>query len=284
MTLLIKDNRIQFGGFGSPFSHDVSSCMGYRPSNFDWIFNNVPKSGICVFMDHDVLGGFNSSAKYKYLWLCESKVIVPRAHELVMAQLDLMASVYRRIFTHELSLLQVSPIFQYIPPAANYTWIKDFSHIEKRRLATMVSSGKNYTQGHQVRNLMMADVREKFPWVEIYGRNFRPFSKKEDVLKDVMFSVTVENTVYECYYTEKLMDCFASRTIPLYMGAREVDKWFDPNGIIRIDESTFPDVLSEISREMYNNLSEAIEHNFNVAILHERADDALYRAVITDVG
>ena len=35
-----------------------------------------------------------------------------------------------------------------------------------------------------------------------------------------MFSVCIENDVYDTYFTEKILDCFATGTIPIYKGTK----------------------------------------------------------------
>jgi hypothetical protein len=47
-----------------------------------------------------------------------------------------------------------------------------------------------------------------------------------------MFSVCIENSSERNYFTEKLIDCFAQKVIPIYWGAPNVSEFFDPDGII----------------------------------------------------
>jgi hypothetical protein len=271
--------RIGIGGFGSPFSHDVSSCMGYYPQKFLWTFNQVPESGICVFMDHDILGGQRVVAPHKFLWLCESREIVPKAHQFVSENFEYLGNIYKKIFTHDYSLLDKSNIFEFAPPASNYPWIKDTGTVQKTTLVSMISSGKAVTKGHVIRNRMMSEIRRDYPHVEVFGRNFRPFAKKEEVLKNVFFSIVVENSAYECYYTEKLMDCFAARVVPIYWGAKSVSRWFDVDGIIQLDSSSDVNVVKNLTIEEYFRRSSAIESNFHSSMEHVRADDWIFESI-----
>jgi isopentenyl phosphate kinase len=45
-----------------------------------------------------------------------------------------------------------------------------------------------------------------------------------------------ENSIYPKYYTEKITDCFATGTIPIYYGDRSIGEDFDMNGIIFMDD------------------------------------------------
>ena len=51
-----------------------------------------------------------------------------------------------------------------------------------------------------------------------------------------MFSIAIENASYETYFTEKLLDCFATGTIPVYYGAPDIGDYFNKDGIIDLSE------------------------------------------------
>jgi hypothetical protein len=50
--------------------------------------------------------------------------------------------------------------------------------------------------------------------IDVYGRGISEIPNKEVGLKDYMFSFAVENDTYDTYFTEKILDCFATGTIP----------------------------------------------------------------------
>ena len=49
----------------------------------------------------------------------------------------------------------------------------------------------------------------------------------------------------DLYFTEKLLDCFATGTIPVYLGAPDIDKHFNKDGIINLADEFY------ISEELY---------------------------------
>ncbi len=51
-------------------------------------------------------------------------------------------------------------------------------------------------------------------------------------LFESMFHVAIENSVHDHYFTEKLVDCFRTYTVPIYFGTESVLDIFDPRGII----------------------------------------------------
>ena len=90
----------------------------------------------------------------------------------------------------------------------------------------------------------------------------------------VSFHVCIENVRQENYFSEKLLDCFLTRTIPIYWGCPNIDSYFDVRGMILIGNegdvakravdminiaiSTDPQIL-------YDNMHNAIEENFRRA-------------------
>ena len=47
-----------------------------------------------------------------------------------------------------------------------------------------------------------------------------------------MFSIVIENSIESDYFTEKLLDCFLTGTIPIYVGTKTTSEYFDTDGII----------------------------------------------------
>ena len=46
----------------------------------------------------------------------------------------------------------------------------------------------------------------------------------------------MENSIADVYYTEKILDCFLSGTIPIYWGTERINDRFDKSGIIMLDD------------------------------------------------
>jgi len=272
---------VEISAFGSPFSHDVCSCTGEIPLHFQWVFDHRSSSGIEVYMDYGIHLAVNSQSKYRYLRMCESKTIVPEQYKFITNNFRSLGNIFRKIFVHDESLLTLDPIFDYVPAAANFTWIKDRKIFQKHKLASMISSGKGFTNGHRFRNAYMQKLMANNPWIDFFGRDFKPFKIKEEPLADYMFSITMENEAYSNYYTEKLMDCFATGTIPVYHGTPMLEKMFNKEGVIILTEDFDPTLLSQ---DLYLSKRDAILENFERCLSHKKADDFLYERIMADIG
>ena len=87
--------------------------------------------------------------------------------------------------------------------------------------------------------------------------------KKDPIFDGYQFSVIVENCSTDNWFTEKLIDCIASKTIPLYCGAPNIGEYFNIDGIISF--SSWPelyDIINNLTPETYDSMKEAIEDNY----------------------
>ena len=93
------------------------------------------------------------------------------------------------------------------------------------------------------------------------------------------FSITIENAILPGYWTEKLLDAFATKSLPIYYGDKNsVSKFFDPEGIIffeSIDELN--DILSNLSVDFYNKRKDAIDKNFELVEEFRVPEDWIYK-------
>lgn len=267
----------ELSAFGSPFSHDVTSCHNIAPKKFKWVYNQPSKDDIEVYLDYNILGGFKSKCKNKFLWVCESRGIIPQQMDFLYNNSDKLKEVYKKIFVHDYDLLKLGPEFVYCPPAANHTWVVNRGLHNKTKLISMVSSGKNMCEGHKYRNYLMETFKTRFSNIDYYGRSFNPFEKKEDVLNDYYFSITIENEKYSNYYTEKLMDCFSTGTIPIYYGTPELSKMFNQDGVIILNNNFD---VSQLSADLYFSKIDAIKENYEKCLSHQTSDDFIYDRIV----
>jgi hypothetical protein len=81
--------------------------------------------------------------------------------------------------------------------------------------------------------------------VDGYGNMFnRPLRKsKFDILKDYKFSLCPENSIYDGYVTEKLIDAYAGGTVPIYSGDASVAEDFNYMAFLNYQEVMDMDFL-----------------------------------------
>lgn len=99
------------------------------------------------------------------------------------------------------------------------------------------------------------------------------------------YSIVVENDITPFYFTEKIMNAFAAQTIPIYLGATEIGRFFNPAGIIQIgleDCDHIENILKRCTPEEYERRLPAVIDNFNRAMRYAeqtRFDDLYVRYI-----
>jgi len=260
---------------GCPFSHDVSSCHNILPTNIIWDHIGSSDSDVSVYFDYNHAGGFdNDQDRTKFLWICESKAITGKVLENIEGNADQFFDCYDAIFTHDRDLIDRDNRFSYLPNAANKHWIVDTGIHPKERLVSMINSGKTMCGGHLIRNKIATQLKDK---IDMFGRTFNPIEKKEEGLNRYMFSLAVENAQYKTYVTEKLMDCFATGTLPIYMGSPDIFDHFNPDGIIKMENGFKVD---DITKDLYHSKMDAIKDNYERCMQSRSADDLLYDEIV----
>lgn len=113
-------------------------------------------------------------------------------------------------------------------------------------ISTMISvgGGPANMSGYQVRNdlYQMRNkiinptsfyISNRLPNWQQYGLPTLPNDKKDDMFSS-MFHIAIENTIENDYFTEKILDCFNTFTVPIYRGCQNIEGHdIDEKAIIR---------------------------------------------------
>lgn len=273
-------------GFGLPFPAEFSSCSNIPPKNFRWTGGDADTH---IYIDDKIINGLDSPRhEKKFGWLCESREIAIETYKAISQNHKRYKTKYAGIFTCDESLISMDPeFFLYAPPGSNLPWIKP-EHMgiyRKTKMCSMISSPKARTYGHLKRLEVAGELKEKLdlfggahgsPRIgDGSGPNGDWWRSKLPALKDYMFSVVFENAVYDKYYTEKITDCFATGTIPIYWGTKKVIEDFNSDGIIFYEDFD----INDLSEELYNSKMKAILDNLGRVKRLESADDQIFATV-----
>jgi hypothetical protein len=106
-----------------------------------------------------------------------------------------------------------------------------------------------------------------------------PWDTKLEGLGYYMFSIIVENGNYNSYYTEKLTDCFATGTVPIYWGTKNLPSQFDQDGIIWLEEGKENEILNSLNEDVYKAKLKSIKNNLNALSSLKIADDYLFEEI-----
>ena len=153
----------------------------------------------------------------------------------------------------------------------------------KTKNISMIYSAKRLTDGHQLRHEVISILKDIK--IDYYGSGTgQAIQSKAIALSSYRFSIVIENSKYDYYFTEKIMDCFASGTIPIYWGCPSIAKFFDIRGIFSFDtKSELLSILDKIEcagyDQVYEQLKPYIEYNYSKVLEYSDLDDSIYAKI-----
>ena len=260
---------------GGPFQHAHSSTW-WKKSKFIEYNKNTFFEKHTFFVDDTIISGLSYPKLHgkKYAWNLESKAIFDNSFLHTGPYVNKILDYYDLVFTMDQDLIKQNPNKIKFVPAMG-VWIEQPQIYKKSKLLSMISSSKGMTEGQRLRLRFINDNKGKF---DLFGRGFREIKLKEEGLKDYMFSIAIENAKYDDYFTEKILDCFASGTIPVYYGTNNISKYFNSNGIINLENLD----LSSLTPELYYSKMDYIKENFEKVLEMEVLEDYIYKKYLKD--
>lgn len=148
------------------------------------------------------------------------------------------------------------------------SWIKEkSSELNKVEKISFITSDKNFTPGHSLRMQVVDSLKSGTNKFDLYGRGFNPIDKKERGLNEYKFSIVIENEFMKNWFTEKIVDCFRTKTIPIYKGCPNIGDFYNDKGIIKFDNldelSSILKKINDDAESVYASMKESIDDNYN---------------------
>jgi len=217
----------------------------------------------------------------KYGWMLESETICPEDYQIFEKHKGFEKD-FDLIFTFSDKILNAFPNAKLFPfPIEPWVFGDKEQYLRKNKAVSVIASGKTLCEMHKFRNatalkcknLNIADAFGKFCGGN-YCENHEPFF-------DYRFSVVIENDVTPYYFTEKITNCFATMTIPVYLGAGKIGDFFNLEGIITFSEKEdIEQVLKKCTKEEYEARLPAVMDNYERVIKFGNTLDKMYEDFI----
>lgn len=284
----VASNSKQLCAIGAPFDIRSSSCHAKTPTLFKW--TNVPGPYPTVVMDGAITSSkMLNGVPNKYAWICESMALDCAVDVNKILNDKRVHASYKKIFISDRSKLGSAANIEFCYAGSNLPWISHHeSPPQKTKMCSMMSSAKDSTYGHKYRLKIAEKLKNKLdlfggacgsPRIGQENKTIYGHMDKSVGIVPYMFSVVMENASYEGYFTEKISDCFASWTIPIYWGCKNIGDYFDKNGVIELTEDFDPKSLTE---ELYKSkMNSMIENNKRIKEFI-MADDYLYQRITSN--
>lgn len=197
---------------------------------------------------------------------------------------------FKYVFTHDSKLLKKLPNAK--PIIWGGCWCKNENPI-KDKFIGMLYSHKKFTPLHKVR-YKIGELYKEIENIDVYG----PYKDNERI--DPMIAherykyvVVIENYIDDIWITEKIIDAFATKTIPIYLGARDINKYFNKNGIIQVEDEkelikTINTMLNNVEywNDYYNDIhiQETIEENYEISKKYWNFEEWFYKTYEKEIS
>ena len=246
------------------------------------------------FYGHNAIGKTLGKPDEKFAILVETEGICPDVYHKLLVNADL-AKEYSLIFTHSEKILDKYPNARFIP--AGGVWygttffggtVNPFLYKEKTKNISLVSSNKIMNHLHQVRYNLAMKLKES-SLVDTFGTfDGGKYVRISETLEKYRYSIIIENTITKFCFTEKILNCFKSMTIPIYIGAQNIGEFFNKSGIIVVSEkdliNSFEDIISMCTEEYYQQHLGAVVDNFHRVKKYTCQEDYIIDQYMTELN
>lgn len=204
----------------------------------------------------------NYSNCIKCAWVIEPEIINGEDYVNVIKNQE----KYDYIFLHDLRKKDlIDPKkFQYIPHGGTHLREQDIKIHEKNKLVSFIFSNKQWNGFHSFRHKVYPEIKDK---VDSFGTGCGKYVQyKSEGLNDYCFSIAMENFNSAGLFTEKLLDCFLSGTIPIFYGTNDIGNYFNTDGFYQFETlEELHTILDSLTFEKYQEKMEFVIENFNKA-------------------
>lgn len=266
----------------SHFAHSGHCVPGVGSSLIRWLWG-TPVAGLPTVITHEDMYRFDYSSvprEMRFGLLVESQSVIPR----VYARVRRVIPDYELVFTHSEDLLRRFPNTRWIPGGG--VWVGgtfgggEIGIPVKTRMASLLTSNKRQTRLHRLRYKWAKRLEKIQADVDVYRQS--PGDTRIipvfETLRDYGYSIVIENFVDDRYFTEKVLNCFATGTVPIYLGARRLGDYFDPAGFIEFSgwKQLRSEILPRICMDDYQERLPALEENLRRVIEYRSIEDFIY--------
>jgi hypothetical protein len=229
-------------------------------------FELLHEKQIELFVDYHQINTATPDS-IKVLFLLEPEDILPLAKNTIQNH-----DKFDYILTHNKEILENCPnahLFEFAT-----TWIKDYTFPEKKFEVSTLVGGKTLAPGHFLRQkLWYKENRIKIPKKffisgnqagNLQNYNNNPvLGAFKDPLFDSQFHIVIENAKRDYWFTEKLIDCLQTKSIPIYWGCPNIGNYFNLKGMFIVNNiNEIINICNKLTPETYSEMYEFAEENY----------------------
>lgn len=205
----------------------------------------------------------NPTADFNVLVQCEP----PELYQAFAGMVQQAQSNFDLILTYDQRLLELSQAVEFCPVGC---WINPKEiKLDKQDQITYLMSSKIYTNAHRLRFVILrrfGHLKRLGNFDFLMHRSPPRVPDKTQFYTNAKFNIACENQIIPNMYTEKLLDCFATRTVPIYFGCTNLERYFDLRGVIQFwNIEQLEHIIATLTPEDYDARLPYIEENYQRA-------------------
>ena len=262
------------------FAHIHSFCGYDAPEFFEWD-RSGDTHGIAMFTEQRLDDVESSKAKIKIAWLLEPEAIHPGGYAKIRSGGH---ELFDYVLTFDRGIQElVGAKSLFWSTGGTWIWRRDWNMYPKtRNLSMLASTTKDMAPGHRLRRDVLGKLGDRIEFKVGYG--FNPLENKVLAFKDFRYSIAIENSQMDWYWTEKLVDPILCGCIPIYWGLPDIGKYWNADGIISwntVDD--LAKILDTIGDEDYERRMEAVKDNYDRARAYAIVEDYMWNSFLCEL-
>lgn len=119
--------------------------------------------------------------------------------------------------------------------ALSYNELATAAPVKSKVFSTVCSTKRQRHTLHNRRYDFTQQLKERIPFMEIFGHGVREMDDKAEALRDYKYHLAIENFIGPHHWTEKLSDVFLAAALPFYAGCPNAGDYFPPESFIPLD-------------------------------------------------
>ena len=206
----------------------------------------------------------------------ENCILITNEAESMWAYEQNYLNQFGRIMTSRADIIGVNIIQQQHICAwhikKNYPYLKTVSVPEKSRNLSAIVSNAFSLEGHRKRYKLMNRLKGHFKdALDWFGKGESLIDDKWNGLAPYRYSIAIENSAHERYFTEKITDCYLSYTMPIYWGCPNITEYFPKESLIILEDlddykACIQQITEAIEERLFEKSFEAIVEARNLIL------------------
>lgn len=238
---------------------------GYEVHTADFLLNSEKTSKTNIYISLGVLNNYKKLSKRKDVilsafFILEPPVVAPNLYK----QIPALSKYFKKIFVHTTGddlkeyTEGIKNIYKFYWPQTYGAVIDEYWNNKNRKFLTLINANKK--PSHPKNELYSERIKaikyfSQYNEIDLYGfgwdrycfsgflsrlnkftfltkllaQNYPSYKgsvkSKYETLSKYNFAICFENMILSGYITEKIFDCFFVGTIPIYLGAPDIEKY-----------------------------------------------------------